>query len=451
MARSLFDARPYQGEAIAWIERHPRCCLFLEMGLGKTVSTLTALQHLLDRCEAERCLIVAPRKVADSTWQAEAVKWRHLSLRVATVSGTAPQRLRALREEADVYVIGRDSLPWLVTLKEPAGDFDMLVLDELTSFKNHSSKRTRAALQLSKKARRVVGLTGTPTPQGLADLWAQMLVVDLGARLGTSVTRWREQYFNVWRRDNVILKLTPKPGAEEKVRALVSDICLTMLAAEHNPLPPLETVDVEVPLTAGHRAAYSQFERDRVAELEGEEVTAASAAVLLGKLAQHAGGAVYDDGGVPHPTGGEKMEALMRILDGATSPVLVFYQYKHEAARILAAIQGKGRKYESAADLVAWNAGEVPVLLCHPASTAYGLNLQYGGHTMVWYSLGWNLEQYGQAVARLHRQGQRHAVTCYRLLCPGTVDDQLRAALGRKATGQRAMMTALSAIVKRYV
>lgn len=443
-----FTPKPYQGEAIQWIEQHPRCCLFLEMGLGKTVSTLTAIQHLVDDCEVERVLVVAPKKVADSTWQSEADKWQHLSLRVVGITGTPQQRTSAMHSEGDVYIIGRDSLAWLTDQRD-APTFDMVVFDELTSFKNHQSTRTKAALRLSRKASRVVGLTGTPTPQGLIDLFAQMLVIDLGERLGTSLIRYRNTYFDYYERNHIILNLHPKRDMERVLRALLSDICLTMLSEKHNPLPKIHVRDVSVTLSEERWREYKAFERDRIMEMEGEDVTAASAAALMNKLMQMTGGAAYDEEHGVHVVGDEKMSALKDEIAKGT-PLLVFYQYQHERDRILAEVKG-ARQYKSADDLRAWNRGEIDVMVCHPASTAYGLNLQYGGHRMVWYSPTWNLELYEQAVARLHRQGQKHEVECVRLVCHGTVDDAVIAALGRKGKGQRALMTALAEVRRQVV
>lgn len=449
-----FEPRDYQREGIDWVLRHERCCLFLDMGLGKTVQTLTAVQQLLDACEVSRVLVVAPKKVADTTWQTEAEKWLHLDLRVQTVAGTPAQRLRALLQDADVYVAGRDTLAWLSDAVDSGQvqPFDMLVLDELTSYKNHCSSRHRAALKLSRRARRVVGLTGTPRPQGLADLFGQLLTVDLGQRLGTSVTRFRNTYFHVFRHGQII-KLTPRKGASELIEHLIGDICLTMLSEERNPRPELTETIVPVVMTDDERERYRKFEKERVLELQGQEVTAAEAAVLLGKLAQYTGGAVYDDEGNPVATGRRKLEALLAEVKRGEGQVLVFYQYRHEAERIEAALDAEGlrcRRYRDGTDLRAWNAGEAGVLLAHPASTAYGLNLQYGGHRMVWYGLPWSLELYEQAVARLWRQGQRHAVENVVLVCPGTVDDRILAALRHKGRGQKEMMQAMSALLEKY-
>lgn len=459
-SKTAYTPRHYQHTAQRWIEEHPRCALFAEMGLGKTVVTLTAVQRLIDALEVSRVLIAAPKKVAEATWTDEAAKWQHLSLRVVHVTGTAAQREQTLAEDADVYVIGRDSLAWLHDLyvdgKRFRSPFDMVVLDELTTFKNRQAIRWKAARDFSRCARRVVGLTGTPTPQGLQDLWAQMYVIDLGERLGQSLTRWRDQYFDCWRRNNIVLKMTPKPHAEEEIRRSIGDICLTLLAKDNNPLPPMQVTDHVLTMPPDMAKGYAEFERDSIMQLTDEqgvcEVTASSAAALMNKLAQYTGGAVYDDSGEWHAVNTLKLDELTRIIGHADSPVLVFYQYRHEAERIAAATRGKRvRRYEGADDLRDWNNGSIDVLLAHPASTAFGLNMQHGGHIIVWYGTGWNLELYQQANARLHRQGQQQRVTVHRIVCGGTVDIKALAAIDRKASGQRSMMTAMAAAVRRVL
>lgn len=445
-----FRPHPYQARAIEWIVDHPACGLLLDMGLGKTVVTLTALQRLQDWCEIDRTLVVAPKTVAESTWGAEAAKWRHLAgMRVSVVAGDAGKRLRALERDADVYVVGVDNFVWLAELYRARMPFDCLVLDELTRFKNHRSLRWKAVKRTRRCYRRVIGLTGTPAPNGLFDLWAQVYCLDGGERLGTSVTRWRDAYFDYYEHNHMILNLRPKAGAREAIEHKIGDICLSMQARDYLELPPLIVHDVRVELPPGAMEGYRRFERDMVLAFfarEGKEadgsVAASSAGVLLGKLAQYANGAVYDDAGTAQPVHAAKLDMLEEIVEQAQSPVLVFYQYKHDVERIAARLAKKRlrvRRYEKAADLEAWNAGDVDVLLAHPASTAYGLNMQQGGHYIVWFGLGWNLELYQQANARLHRQGQRRPVQVYRLLAAGTVDERVAEAL----TGKRAVQDAL--------
>lgn len=445
-----FDPHPYQRRAVRWILEHPRCGLFMEMGLGKSVCTLTAVRELMDDLVVGRVLVVAPKKVAESTWSSEAAKWDHTAdMRVSVVAGTQAQRLRALRAEADMYVLGRDSVVWLQGLRERPR-FDMVVLDELTSFKNHGSQRFKAMRKLLRDVPRVVGLTGTPAPNGLPDLWAQVCCLDNGKRLGPFITHYRRRYFDIVERNNIPIKVTPKPGAEEEILSLISDICFSMRAGDYIDLPPCNVVDRPVLLPDKVRAAYAAFERDRVAEFReatsSGTVTAGSAAALVGKLSQFANGCVYDEEGGEHEVHGAKLEALLEVVEQAGGPVLVFYAYRHDARRILAALPKgtRARVYSDAADLEAWNAGRIDVLLAHPASTAYGLNMQAGGHVIVWFSTGWNLELYQQANARLHRQGQRHTVTVCNLIAAGTVDERMAAAIRDKDTRQDSVVRRLA-------
>ncbi len=455
----------YQETARRWIMDHPRCALFLDMGLGKTVVTLTAVQDLIDGLEVSRVLVVAPRKVAESTWTAEASKWDHLSrLRVAAVLGDEPRRVRALESDSDVYVIGRDSFVWLCGHYNMgkgrtafALPFDMIVLDELTTFKSPKAQRFKAMRIAAAGVSRVVGLTGTPAPNGLADLWAQMCCVDGGERLGQSVGRYRDTYFHAIKWNNITIKLIPLKGAEEAIRNKISDICLSMAAADWIELPEMMEHTETVILSPDVMKAYNEFERDRVLEFrrlhesDGDNVTAANAAALMTKLSQFANGAVYDEEGQVHELHGEKIERLKELIEAAASPVLVFYQYRHDADRIEAAMKGLTvRRYEGTKDLDEWNAGKIDVLLAHPASTAYGLNMQQGGHYIVWFGTGWNLEQYLQANARLHRQGQTHPVIVYRLVCRDTVDERALAALERKDGTQRALLESLKQLTEKY-
>ena len=447
--RQACDFRPheYQRRAIRYVEDTPYCALFLDMGLGKSVITLTAIRELIDAAEVERVLVVAPLRVAQSTWAQEAAKWRHLAgLRVSVVVGTARQRERALESAADVYVTSRDSFVWLCGYYGGRLPYDMCVIDELTSFKNARSVRFKVFRKVRGCFSRIVGLTGTPAPNTLVDLWAQMYCIDGGATLGRSLTRYREQYFDIIRVGYIPIKVTPKAGAADAIRTAIAPEVLTMSAADYLSLPEMVEHDVAVTLDEKTRKGYRAFERDRVAETMAGEVTAASAAVLMGKLGQYAAGAVYtDDGGVQR-LHGAKTEALTEIVEAAQSPVLVFYRYRFEAEEIVVRLEALGfrvRRCDGDDDVRAWNAGEVDVMLAHPASVAYGLNMQAGGHYIVWTSPGWDLEQYLQANARLHRQGQRQTVHVYRLVATGTVDERAVSALARKDGTQRAMLDAL--------
>lgn len=425
-----YDPHEYQRTAQRFVEDNPRCCLFLDMGLGKTVITLSAIAQLLDDCDVDRVLVVAPKKVAEATWTEEANKWEHTChLRISEVMGTPSQRIKALNAQADVYVLSRDSVVWLMNEKHP--HFDMIVIDELTSFKSSSSKRSKAMRKLAARSERVVGLTGTPAPNGLIDLWGQMAVVDGGERLGKYVTHYREKYFNSIVHNGIPIKFYLKPGAEDKIREKLSDICLTMRAQDLLDMPQMRVVDV--PVKIPHMQRYRKFEREQVMSLDEADITAGSAAALLNKLAQFANGAVYDDNGNVERIHTAKAERLREIVEEAASPVLVFYQFKHDVRGISDELTGVVvRKYEGKKDLDEWNAGKIDVLLAHPASTAYGLNMQRGGHTVVWYSTGWDLELYDQANARLYRQGQTQTVNVYRLIAQGTVDERAVAALGSK-------------------
>lgn len=449
-----FRPHPYQRRAIEWIIEHPAAALLLDMGLGKTVVTLTALSSLMDCCEVRRALVVAPKTVAESTWSAEAAKWEHLDgLRVSVISGDARHREKALAAQADVYVIGVDLFVWLVEHYKGRLPMDTVVLDELTKFKNHRSLRFKAFKRIRPMLRRVIGLTGTPAPNSLIDLWAQLYCLDGGKRLGTSLTRYRDTYFTYFKHNQMILNLKPRPGARQAIEAKISDICLSMQARDYLDLPPMIVHDVAITLPSAVQAQYDRFELDMVLEVlsspggEAAGVSAASVGVLLNKLAQYASGAIYDDNGQVRVIHSAKLDMLEELIAAAASPVLVFYQYRHERERIgarLAKTPLRVRTYECAADLDAWNAGAVDVLLAHPASTAYGLNMQQGGHYIVWFSLGWNLELYQQANARLHRQGQRMPVHVYRLLCPGTVDGRIAAALESKRCTQEALLQSLT-------
>ena len=453
-----FEPYKYQERAIDWVTGHPRCCLFLDMGLGKSVCTLTAVSRLLDWCEVEKVLVVAPKKVAETTWTDEAEKWDHLRhLRVVKVVGTERQRVAALGEDADVYVIGRDSFVWLVAHYEGRLPFDMAVIDELTSFKSPKSRRFKAMKAVSPLFRRVVGLTGTPAPNGLIDLWAQLYCVDLGERLGRFVTRYREAYFTEHRWNNIVVRCSPKKGAEEAIRAKLADICLTMQAKDYLELPPLITHDVRIHLSPSVSEGYRQFERDRVMEFAEEHsgqpqhLIAQSAAGLMNKLSQYAAGAVYDDDKNPVLIHDEKLDRLVELIEQANSPVLVFYQYRHDIPRILDRLKGcKAEEYKTPDQLRRWNDGDIDVLLAHPASTAFGLNMQHGGHYIVWYGTGWNLELYQQANARLHRQGQTKPVIVYRLVCAGTVDERALKAIDSKAGVQQSLIAGLKELSRLY-
>lgn len=449
----------YQRTAMQWIIDKPHCGLFLDMGLGKTVSTLTAVQQLIDDCEVSRVLVVAPKKVAETTWSTEAEKWDHLKdLRVVKVLGTEKQRLTALAEKADIYVTGRDNFVWLVGKYGGCLPFDVLVIDELTSFKSAKSQRFKAMRIAVPSVKRVIGLTGTPAPNGLIDLWAQMYCLDQGERLGRSITRYRETYFETHRWNNILVRCDVKKGCDKIIRDRIADICLSMQAKDYLELPKLITHKIKVSLSLKVAEAYRKFEKEKVIEFKAEHgqepanVLANSAAGLMNKLSQFANGAIYDDERNVHEIHSEKLDRLAEIVEAANgSSVLVFYQYKHDIPRIMAKLKGlRVVTYTGEGDLRQWNDGNIDVLLAHPASTAFGLNMQQGGHYIVWFGTGWNLELYQQANARLHRQGQEHPVTVYQLICEDTVDERASAALEGKKGVQQSLLDSLNYLMRKY-
>lgn len=455
----IYQPYDYQRTATQWILDNPSCGLFLDMGLGKTVSTLTAIQDLIDDCEISRALVVAPKKVAETTWTTEAAKWDHLKgLKVAKVMGTEKQRKLALTQKADVYVIGRDNFVWLVGLYGGRLPFDVLVIDELTSFKNSKSQRFKAMRIARPSVQRVIGLTGTPAPNGLIDLWGQLYCIDMGQRLGSSVTRYRESHFETHKWNNIIVRCDVKKGHEDIIRNRISDICLSMQAKDYLQLPNLMIHTVSVELPSATMAAYNKFEREKVLEFkhehEGESanILANSAAGLMNKLAQFANGAVYDEEHNVHEIHNEKVDKLAEIVEAANGGgVLVFYQFKHDIPRITKKLKGyRVEVYQGERQLVNWNAGKIDVLLAHPASTAYGLNMQQGGHYIVWFGTGWDLELFQQANARLHRQGQKHPVVVYKLIGAHTVDERASASLENKKAKQQSLLDSLNYLIRKH-
>lgn len=455
----IYRPYEYQQTAMKWILDNPRCGLFLDMGLGKTVSTLTAIQQLMDDAEVSRTLVVAPKKVAETTWTTEAEKWEHLkALRVVKVMGTEKQRKLALASNADVYVIGRDSFVWLVGLYGGNLPFDVLVIDELTSFKSSKSNRFKAMRMATPTVKRVIGLTGTPAPNGLIDLWAQMYCIDMGDRLGKSVTKYRETYFETHKWNNIVVRCDVKKGYDDVIRQKIADICLSMQAKDYLQLPDLLTHTVKVQLSPATMVAYTKFEKEKVLEFadehagESANVLANSAAGLMNKLSQFANGAIYDEDRNVHHIHDEKLDRLAEIIEAANgNSVLVFYQFKHDIDRIVKKLKGYTVKvYTDENQLKEWNAGGIDVLLAHPASTAFGLNMQAGGHYIVWYGTGWNLELYQQANARLHRQGQQYPVQVYKLVCTSTVDERAEAALDNKKGVQQSLLDSLNYLIRKH-
>ena len=455
---SVFKPHPYQQYAIDRIMNQANIGLFLDMGLGKTVITLTAIDRLIhDWGIVRRVLIIAPKKVAEATWQAEAAKWDHLrGLTIATALGTAAEREHAVSLGAQITVINRENVVWLVGTFSGRWPFDMVVVDESSSFKSPSAKRFKALRRMLPKIRSVVILTGTPAPNGIMDLWSQIYLLDRGERLGKYVTHYRSRYFdhNPWRHEYI-----PKPGAFEAVQKRISDICVSMKAEDWIQLPEMIVQDVPVVLEGAGLKAYREMEKTMVMDVEGEEISATSAAALTGKLLQLCGGSVYDEAGAAHHVHDAKLEALGELIEGLNGEhALLFYGYRHELSSLLSLLHdrnpsgwGRVRLLENAADAEAWNRGEVDVLLAHPASCAYGLNLQAGGRHVIWYTLTWSLELYQQANARLYRQGQERPVIVHRLLVRGGVDEDVAKALEGKDETQAALVEALRARIGRYV
>lgn len=452
----IYEPYPYQQYCAARIVADAAVGLFLDMGLGKTVITLDAINTLrYDRWAVQRVLIIAPKKVAEGTWTKEAQKWEHLRhLRISAVLGSQQKRLRALATLADIYVINRDNVAWLVDYFKNAWPFDMVVLDESSSFKNSQSKRFKALKLVRSRINRLVELTGTPASNGLIDLWAQIFLLDGGARLGRTLGQYRERFFDPDKRSRTqIFSYTPKDGSMEYIQQAIGDICVSMKAEDYLNLPDRMFDDVPVVLDDKARKAYRQLERDLLLELDEGQITAASTGVLTGKLLQLCNGAVYDSEKRPLAIHNCKVEAFLEVLEQLNGQhCLVFYNFQHDRDRLLAALEPLGlrvRVYQSAADEDAWNAGEIDVLLAHPASCAYGLNLQNGGHHIVWFGLTWSLEQYEQANKRLHRQGQRHPVIVHHLVVQGGMDEDVIESLRAKGDTQEALMDALKARIKK--
>ena len=446
-----YNPYKYQTRATRFVIDHQRCALFMDMGLGKSVVALTAVQELMeDYLEVEKVLVIAPKSVARNTWTTEPKKWDHTKdLRVSLVAGTVRQREKALEEDADIYVIGRDSTKWLVEWvneQVPAvWPFDMVIVDESSSFKNWQSNRWKAlrSVCLEEKIRRIVLLTGTPSPNGLMDLWAQIALLDRGKRLGRTIGTYRTNYFKPGRHNGAIVyDWNPRPGAREQITEAISDICMSMKAEDYLEMPDLVNAGMDIVLTDAEMKAYREFEREQLMEVDDTEIEAVTAAALANKLLQFSGGAIYDSEHEWHEVGTSKVEALTELVEMAGEPVLVFYAYQHELARLTVALEEYGPVlFRGEPEILErWNRGEIRVLLCHPASVSFGLNMQQGGHIIVWYTPTWNLEQYLQANARLHRQGQQRPVILYHLVALGTLDERVMSALAGKSTCQEFMM-----------
>lgn len=443
----------YQNYAKQKLIELPEVGLLLDMGLGKTVTTLTAINELMyDRFLISRVLVIAPKRVAEDTWTTEVQKWDHLKhLRISRVLGSRKERLAALGEDADIYVINRENVVWLVDLYRASWPFDMVVVDELSSFKSNQAKRFKALKQVRPLVERFVGLTGTPSPNGLLDLWPQMYLIDRGRRLGKTITGYRERYFSPGKSNGyVVYSYELKPGAEEAIQKQISDICVSMKAKDYLQMPELVVNDIPVRLSPAEMEKYRELEMEKLMEVDGEHVTALTAATVYNKLLQMANGSVYSDDGTVVEIHKRKLEALEEILDTSNGqPVLVFYNFRHDYDSLSAAFKKyKPRTLKCQEDIRDWNAGRIPLLLAQPASMGHGLNLQAGGHIIVWYGLNWSLELYQQANARLYRQGQKQGVIIHRLVAAGTVDEEVIRRLESKDVTQESLMEALKARIK---
>ena len=430
--------------------------LLLDMGLGKTVITLTVINDLkYNRFAINKVLVVAPKKVAESTWITEASKWDHLKLlRISTCLGSATKRIRALNTPADIYVINRENIPWLVDYYRNQWPFDMVVIDELSSFKNPRAKRFKALKNVRPHIKRIVGLTGTPAPNGLLDLWAQIFLLDGGQRLGKTITGFRERYFEPDQRNrDRIFTYAPKIGADEKIRSLIGDICVSMKAEDYLELPDITYNTIPVLLDNKAQKAYEKLEREMLLEVDESTIDAGSAAVLTNKLLQLCNGAAYDGDRNIVEIHNCKIEAFMELIEGLNGkPALVFYNFQHDKTRIQAALSKtklRVRELKTPQDEKDWNNREIDILLAHPASAAYGLNLQQGGNHVIWFGLNWSLELYQQANKRLHRQGQTEKVIIHHLTVAGGVDEDVVAALENKTSTQDQLMVALKARIEK--
>lgn len=453
MERSLHS---YQEYCVKRIIDTPTIGLFLEMGLGKTAVTLTAIKRLkYEYWTVKKVLIIAPKKVAESTWDREAAKWPELhSLRFSHVLGTAAEREAALASPADIYLVNRENTQWLVNYYRHAWPFDMVVIDESSSFKNHQAKRFKALKLVRSRISRIVELTGTPNPRSLMDLWAQVYLLDGGKRLGRTITAYRDAFFVPDKRNRTtIFSYAPKPGTAEEIYRLISDICISMKSEDYLELPELVYDSIPVKLDSAAQRAYDKLERDMLLPVDESVITAGSAAVLRGKLLQLCNGAVYDEDGRVVPVHTCKLEALLETIEQLGGQhAIICYNFRHDRERILAALAAvklHGVVYEGREQEEAWNAGKIDLLLVQPASCGYGLNLQEGGHHIIWFGLTDSLELYQQTNKRLHRQGQAFPVIVHHLLVQGGTDEDVLQSLDGKADGQDRLLDALRVRIKR--
>lgn len=442
-----YKPHEYQSYATEFILSHPISAVFLEMGLGKSVITLSAIFDLcLDSFLVCKVLVIAPLRVARDTWPAEIKKWDHLKgLSYSVAVGTEKERIDALKKQSTLYIINRENVDWLVHKSGIPFHFDMVVIDELSSFKSYGAKRFKSLLKVRPSVKRIVGLTGTPSSNGLMDLWAEFRILDLGQRLGRYISHYRNTYFKPDKRNaQIIFSYKPLPGAEDEIYKQISDITISMKSTDYLKMPEYFSNEVFVTLSEKECKVYSDFKEDMVANLGDEEIDAVNAAVLSGKLLQMANGAVYDSENKAHVIHDKKLDALEDLIEGANGkPVLVAYWYKHDLERI------KDRfpvmQIQSSKDIEDWNDGKIPIAVIHPASAGHGLNLQSGGSTLIWFGLTWSLELYQQTNARLYRQGQRDTVIVHHIITKNTIDEDVLLALTKKEKTQDALIDAVKA------
>lgn len=445
-----FIPHAYQQYAIQHIETHKEAALFLDMGLGKTVIALSAIWDLaFDFFEVSKVLVVAPLRVARDTWPAEIEKWEHLKyMTYSVVVGTEEERRQALLKKALVYIINRENVDWLVSKSGVPFRFDMVVIDELSSFKSHTSKRFKSLLKVRPQVKRIVGLTGTPSGNGLMDLWAEFRLLDMGKRLGRYISHYREAFFEPDKRNQMmVFSYKPRPEAAKDIYQLIGDMTISMKSLDFLPMPKLIMNEVHVKLSPAERKVYDELRKKMALSIEGKEIDAANAAALSGKLLQMANGAVYDDDHKPIRIHDRKRDALEDLVEAANGkPILIAYWFKHDLARMKERLSI--REIRSSKDITDWNEGKIPVAAIHPASAGHGLNLQAGGSVLIWFGLTWSLELYQQTNARLWRQGQEHTVIIEHIVTEGTIDEQVMRALRSKNKTQEALIEAVKAHLK---
>ena len=442
-----YKPHSYQEYAIRYIETHPISALLIDMGLGKTSITLTAIRNLLfDSFEVCKVLVIAPLRVAKNTWTDEIKKWEHLStLTYTLIVGNENERLSALNEKADIYIINRENVDWLVNKSGYKFDFDMVVIDELSSFKNHQSKRFKSLMKVRPLVKRIVGLTGTPSSNGLMDLFAEFKILDMGKRLGYFIGQYRNTYFKPDKMNGpIVYSYKPLPNAENAIYEKISDITVSMKANEYLKMPELLTSNYVVELSNSEKNQYDEMKKSLVLEITDGEITASNAASLSNKLCQLSNGAIYDDEQNIVEIHDRKLEALEDIIESMNGkPLLIAYWYRHDLERIKSRFSV--REIKTSEDISDWNDGKIPVALIHPASAGHGLNLQSGGSTLVWFGLTWSLELYQQTNARLYRQGQKNTVVIQHIIAKGTIDEQILKALQRKDKTQSDLIDAVKA------